>query len=385
MRTFRYVAVVLTAISIALMLAFPVQAKKPPKPPPEPPTSPGAACAESTSFFPAFVYGFGEEIRLSDADGDCSILVHTLINTEIRGIDASSIKYRLFEQEDGTWIGKVIWTEQRDYVVQSGWPPTEVRLLEFEVSGKEIRTPLPLEPRVVLVEPDVWSNFEVPDLSPDGERFIVGTTSLDNKTAYIFEYEIPDSGVLDPFDNELVIELDAEKFGLDRIYASRPTYGILSDGDRVYFGYGHPQRNLAYVEKDTEGCWKEEQQLVVTRPDGQGGPGDVGIWFDGREVVARLDEIDGFESIEILDVEACVAGSEGCVLADGIEAVQVGSFTTFTAGPLPALLYLYDVDARLVGYEIRECNLEQLPDCYRTVYPGIKDRSRTLHYVDSAD
>jgi len=382
------------AATVSLCLAGAVSsvamAKNPPKPPPEPPPDPGAACAESESFFPAFVYGFGDEIRLSNAAGDCSILVHRLIDAEIRGIDASSIKYRLFDQGGDSWFGKVIWSEQEDYDSETGWPPTEVRLLEFEVEDQAITTPLPLEPRVLLVEPEGWENFETPDLSPDGERFVVQArfSKDEGAAAYIFEYEIPESGPVNPKDHELVVALNANELELDSVYASRPTYGVVSNGDRVYFGYGHSPRNLAYVEKNSPENWNSEAEpvLVVTREDGQGGPGDVGLWFDGREVVARLDEVDGLESIEILDVDACVAGEVGCVLVDGIEAVQVGSFTTFTEGPLPALLYLYDVDARLVGYEIRECDLMQSPEtCSRTVIPGIKDRTRTLQFVDAAD
>lgn len=379
----RKVLAAIVSLCVACAMSSAAMAKKPPKPPPEPPPDPGAACAESDSFFPAFVYAFGSEIRLSNAAGDCSILVHELINTEIRGIDASSIKYRLFATEGGGWLGKVIWSEQQDYTVQNGWPPTEVRMLEFQVSDQVITTPLPLEPRVLLVEPEGWENFETPDLSPDGERFVVQVKYSDDAgSAYIFEYDIPGSGPIDPLSGELVVELNAEDLGLEIVYGSRPTYGIVSDGDRVYFGYGKPQRNLAFVEKAADERWSSDVQLVVTREDGQGGPGDVGIWSDGSEVVARLNEVDGLESIEILDVDACVTGEGACVLAQGIEAVQVGSFTTFTEGSLPALLYLYDVDARLVGYEIRECDLMQ--SC-RIVIPGIKDRTRTLHYVDAAD
>jgi len=382
------------AATVSLCLAGAVSsvamAKKPPKPPPEPPPDPGAVCAESASFFPAFVYAFGGEIRLSDAAGECSIPVNELEDAEFRGNDASSIRYRLFDEGNDLWRGRVIWTENPDYSLKTGWPPTEIRMLEFEVSDQVITTPLPLEPRVLLVEPEGWENFETPDLSPDGERFVVQARFSEDEgaAAYIFEYAIPETGPIDPGNHELVVALDADELGLDSVYASRPTYGVVSGGDRVYFGYGHSPRNLAYVEKNSPENWNSEAEpvLVVTREDGQGGPGDVGLWFDGREVVARLDEVDGLESIEILDVDACVAGEVGCVLVDGIEAVQVGSFTTITEGPLPALLYLYDVDARLVGYEIRECDLTQPPaSCGRTVIPGIKDRTRTLQFVDAAD
>ena len=94
------------------------------------------------------------------------------------------------------------------------------------------------------------------------------------------------------------------------------------------------------------------------------------------------------EKVQV-DVDACVDGTRPCVIVDGIEGWDEPSFTTFTEGQLPALLYLRREEARNIGYSIRECNLTaallSTDICYRTVVAGIKNPKRTLYGVDSAD
>jgi hypothetical protein len=346
-------------------------------------------CAHSESFFPAFAYVFTGEIFLSNAEGDCSISIYK----EGEGIaDVSSdISYRLFHDQG---IGKIIWSRRSWDNSIAGFTPSKTYLLEFSVDDGVITDPFPLVPRLLLEEPWNFGNIYHPDLSPDGDSFIVAAYESGETEGYIWEFDIPGDGPVD-IDNkrEVAYLIPSEAGGLENATFHGPLYGLMNQPNRVYFGYDYPDRKYAYVELN-DGSRPTPVQ-VAERFEGHLDPGSIGLWDFGdgvKEVMSLSGSVHGNGAIEILDVDACVANPDGddCVILDSIQGSGTTSFATRSnSGPLPILLYMYDVDARNVGYSIRECVLndeyQSSGSCYRTVIDGIKDPTRTLYGVDSAD
>lgn len=362
-----------------------------PEPDPDP-GNPGAACADSESFFPAFAYVFTGEILLSNSAGDCSFPIYNADGT-MMGVP-TSFSYRLYDTEiEDVDEGKIVWT-QRDPADDT---VMNVLLAEFVIEAGVITTPIPIVPRVIFQEPVGYGSIMQPDLHPDGNKVIVSAFQVGEEEGWIWEFNIPDadSGPAQNFEilaHRNVSDDAEQRFG----DFMQPLYGMSLMPERVYFGLftgsSYPYKtDLLYIEKDTETSSWSEPVLIRQGLDGDLGPGSMAEWeYDQelgvREVMAYTNTIDGTDFIEILDVEECVNNTDRCVVVDGIEGWDGPQFTTFTEGPLPALLYLYDVDVHNVGYSIRECELTSLPDCpYRTVIDGIKNPKRTLFGVDSAD
>ena len=388
MNTFiKRLATVTVSFSL-ICLAADVAAKKPVKPPPDPePTDPGSLCADSGSFFPAFAYVFTGEIFLSNSAGDCSISIYKT-DTNLMGVP-TNISYRFFTgPEEDNDHGKIVWTE-RD---PGDTSIMKIQLMEFQVEAGAITTALPLSPRVILLEPDNVSSIGAADLSPDGNKVIVTAHETDQVRGYIWEFDIPESGVAEIGDIRELARLDVNEDPVENATFHNIRYGLSDQSERVYFSYGYPDRRISYIEKGTDG-WSEPV-LIAERPNGDLGPGAVGLWDFGsglKEVLTFSTTISGNGPIEILDVEACVEGVGDCVVLDYIDGWVGTSFTTFTEGQLPALLYLYVAEARTRHkvFSIRECGLDaalESPDaCNRTVIDGIKDAKRTIYGVDSAD
>ncbi|MEJ2385394.1 MAG: hypothetical protein P8Y54_13560, partial [Xanthomonadales bacterium] len=290
--------------------------------------------------------------------------------------------------------GKIMWSERSwDYSV-GGITPSKIYMLEFHVDAGAITDPFPLAPRVLLEEPVDFGNIYDPDLSPDGEKFIVSAYESGETEGYIWEFDIPDSGPVAIGAGREVAHLVTNDQGLEQATFYGPLYGLSDQRKRVYFGFDYPDRKFAFVEELPDGSWSAPV-LVAERAEGDISPGSIGLWDFGdglKEVMALSRSTGGNGAIEILDIDSCVdnPGADGCVVLDNIVGWRSASFTTITDdGPLPAMLYLFDVDARNVGYSIRECKLDiaYLSDneCYRTVIDGIKNPQRTLYGVDSAD
>ena len=382
---------VIIALSFLALFSPDVVAKKPSKPPDPDPVDIGSLCADSNSFFPAFAYVFTGELFLSNSDGDCSISIYQE-NEVISGIP-SSISYRFFgDTEDRDGYGKIVWSERHIDFKLGGFTRSKVLLLEFQVEAGAITTSFPLTPRLILQEPENFGNVFAPDLSPAGDEIIVSAYETGEGQGYIWEFDIPENGtVATEEDVRVLTTLTAnETQGLEYATFHSPLYGLIDQPQRVYFGYDYPDRKISYIEKGAGDVWSAPT-LIAERWDGDLGPGSVGLWDFGsglREVLAFSNIVNGIDMIEVLDVDACVQGSENCVV-EGIEGWESASFTTFTEGQLPALLYLFDVDARNVGYSIRECDLTSTLNssttCFRTVIDGIRNPKRTLYGVNSAD
>ncbi len=351
-------------ISIPLCLCLGLSASsalaKKPKPPPDPVID-GAACADSVSFFPAFVYSVDNELFLSNADGDCAIPVYKSPTDWIIGGNPDKLSYRWYGDADAG-IGKVVWEE--DYVGRKNRISDKFQLLSFTVVDGAIVDALPISPDLLL---DVGDGAPAglvasPELSPMGDRVVFTGVGLVGGLLYFFmdEMEIHCA----PLCRDRVFESWQDANG-DGFKPNSPHYSL--EKERIYFELiDHPIRRLVFIDKDINGAWSTEPTLIMDdHEDGRYGPGSVGYWdHDGdgyaQEVIAHEREfIDGYETIEILDVEACVAGSPDCVLTrDDEEIVIEGygpSFNSFSDGP-PDLLFLRE-DLPGEEWTIREYDL----------------------------
>jgi len=366
------------------LVASSAVAKKPVKPPPEPePGIGGAACVE-TELFPAFVYEITGELFLSNAEGDCSIPIYRTDGL----LMASNMSYRfLGDMVTGNGVGKIVLSE-RSLINRKTYAPPKIILVEFEVIDREITTTLPMTPRVLLEQPDDFS-VGFGDLSPTGDKIIVSASS-EHPTGYIWEFEIPQSGMVEPENWNVLFTLE------DDAGIMNPLYGLSDEQERIYFQYDWPDIKLVYIQKDPGSAdWSQNPVLIAEDDSLFPGSGAIGLWDYGsglREVLAA----GSWDTIKIFDIDTC-AGSippgsgDACIVVDGIEGwgPRGISFTTFTQGPLPALLSLYDLALPNMLLSIRECNLDTLmagsESCYRTVIEGFKDPKRDVYNLDSAD
>lgn len=338
----------LISISVFLCLllgASSVLAKKP-KPPPEPPID-GAACAESVSFFPAFVHALDNELFLSNAAGDCAIPVYKT-DWSIGGAP-SNLSYRWYGDEySGTGI--ITWSEQRyDRKGRTtGWLNSKIMLLHFTVDKRVIDQALPITPSLLLEAPDTLpvGNVFDPDLSPSGGRVLI--TGFENYEEYFFDEILINCTPPEPCRNR-IFEGWLNEYG-DYFNIKGARYSL--DEQRIYFELvNYPNRRLVFIEKNGNGEWSSAPTLILDHDDGGLGYGSVGYWDhddDGyaEEVFAHPRDYLGYRSIEILDVEACVAGSPDCVVSRGGEEIVIEgygpSFSSFSDGP-PDLLFLYEL------------------------------------------
>ncbi|MGB5291830.1 MAG: hypothetical protein WBN41_10325 [Lysobacterales bacterium] len=376
-----------TVLFCMIFVAANVAAKKPVKPPPDPdPVDTGSLCVDSGSLFPAFAYVFTGELFLSNSEGDCSISIYK--SDEV----SAHISYRFFgDLAMGDGYGKIVWSSRYFDFKLGGFTRSKTFLLEFQAEAGAITTTLPLAPRLLLEEPESFGNVFHPDLNLTGDKVIISAYELGEVRGYIWEFDIPESGPVAMEDVRVLTTLEVdEDQGLDHATFHGPLYGLSDQRERIYFGYDYPDRKFSYIEKVTDNLWSEPT-LITERWDGALDLGSVGLWDFGngsKEVLARSYTEDDIDFIEILDVEACTSNEGDCVIINGIEGWDRSSFTTFTEGQLPALLYLFDVETQNVGYSIRECDLSILQSggtCYRTVISGIKNSKRSLYGVDSAD
>ena len=244
-----------------------------------------------------------------------------------------------------------------------------------------------MTPRVVLEEPDWGEGYggdvKSPDLSPLGDRIIVLASTPDRVTSYIWEFEIPESDPVETWSWDVLFTIE----GID--WLRRPLYGLSDEQERIYFDTDY---KMFYIQKDPDThVWSPNPVLIAE--DAQQ-PDAIGLWDYGsglREVLAYSSR----DIITILDVDACtglVTPGSGfrCIVVDGIEGWRASTFTTSTKGPLPALLYLYQVNKPYWGNSIRECNLvkallEGGESCHRTVLEAVRSKTRIVVGLDSAD
>jgi len=390
----------LISLSVFLCLTFAASsavAKKPAPPPPPPdPVSDGAVCADSGSFFPAFMYveiRNDDEIYLSNAAGDCSISVYKA-DWNISGIP-THLSYR-FYGDSFSGHGVIVWSEQErddDYVPL----PSKIQMLRFTITDGAIEESLPISPTLLLQQIPRVGSMYAPDLSPEGDRVIFAGNENDDLNYYIDEMRVDCA----PDCRTRLFETRPDANG-DNVSIHQPLYGL--DGQRIYFELGYPNRKLVFIEKDKTGVWPaldyassadgtttSESVLILAHEDGSLGVGGIGYWDyddDGfaEEVIAHPRSFLDYHTIEILDVEACVANEGGCNVAMYGEDIMIEgrspSFTTFTDDP-PDLLYTY-LASKTSGVALRALDLDNLSE--RTLINAIKGaNSPFIGGVDSAD
>ena len=378
-------------VCLCLVLSASSALAKKPTPPPDP-IDDGAACVDSGSDFPAFIYveiRDDDEIYLSNAAGDCSISVYKA-EWNISGVP-THLSYRYYG-DFSSGHGTIVWSEQQrddDYVPL----PSKIQMLNFTISGGAVVESLPIVPTLLIQQGTLYA----PDLSPEGERVLFTGNENDGLNYFIDEMIIDCA----PDCRTRIFETRPDLNG-DHISIHQPLYGL--DGQRIYFEYGYPDRKLAFIAKDEDGYWPaldygsstsgtttSDPVLILAHEEGSLGVGGIGYWDydnDGfaEEVIAHPRYFTDYHAIEILDVEACVANEAACTVSRyGEDIVIEGrspSFTTFTDNP-PALLYTYQT-SKTSGVALRELNLQDFTG--RTLIEAITGRrSPFLGGVDSAD
>jgi len=333
-------------VCLCLVLGASSALAKKPKPPPDPVID-GAACADSVSFFPAFVYTVDNELFLSNADGDCAIPIYKT-DWSIGGAP-SNLSYRWYgDVYSGNGI--ITWSEQRldRYRYTYQWLNSKIMLLHFTVNERIIDQTLPITPSILLEAPDTIpvGNVFDPDLSPSGDRVLIA--GFENYEDYFIDEILIDCAPPEQCRNRIFGGW-VNEYG-DYYNTNGPHYS--PDEKRIYFELvNYPNRRLVFIEKDENGEWSADPTLILDHDDGGLGYGSVGYWDhdnDGyaEEVFAHPRDFLGYRSIEILDVEACVAGASDCVVGKNGEDIIIEgygpSFTSFSDGP-PDLLFLHEL------------------------------------------
>ena len=321
------------------------------------------SCTDSPSEFPAFAYIelkrsggpiLGFDMYLSNADGDCSVLLHS-IQAEESEID---LNYRQIGD-----LGIVAWRQWGDEFAsgqkgrQSGDAKYHdvIRVIRFEISGKELTTALPLTPDTVANSGNRWLGFDSIDLSADGSKIVI----------YHFD-------ALSRADEDVVVqtirEMDISNCSSDCsqavIYASTDfenfhnvSYGLTEN--RIYFsggihGAGDPRVGQGYIAflDYQDGAWLGPRELTFE------GNGYYGGDFSGsgtfRDIdVAAVDLGSGSPSeavaytflnvetnkldVHVIDAATCsVFGTGDCLSAgesDFVSSIADGRFPSFSNGP----------------------------------------------------
>ena len=154
---------------------------KPPKDDPPPPID-GAACAQSASVFPAFAYTVqisgrkgisGYELYLSNADGDCSVKIHT------NGYEGNDLEFSYSQNGND---GVLVW--RQDNNENAGRKDVDaqydrIKIIRFQISAKEVTSSLPLTSNTVAITTADHNSFRYIDLSEDGNKIAVSVGNND--------------------------------------------------------------------------------------------------------------------------------------------------------------------------------------------------------------
>ena len=188
------------------------------------------SCSDYTSDFPAFAYTVtkrtrkgvsGTDVYLSNADGDCSILVHTTNYTF-----NIWLKYKQIGNS-----GIIAWSQAKDENAGRRDPDIDrIKMLRFNLYGKEIISALPLSSTDVYVNTFPGNtSFNGVSISPDGTKII-----------YAAE-EVLGSDFINSL-NELNINGCSSNCANNRIFTSIDSFVDFISynfaGDRVYFIHG---------------------------------------------------------------------------------------------------------------------------------------------------
>jgi hypothetical protein len=357
-----FLMIILVAIGSGPVVAADVCDKKPelPKcsdpsdPPPDPdPVDPGALCANSGSYFPAFVYEVEDQLFLSDAAGGCAIAIYEAARQIPWG---KSFRYFPEDDDPTSGYGRLAWVERDDLSA-----PTQLYTAEFHVDNGAIVETLPLTP-TPLTAPE--SHIANPALSANASQVYATGCEDTTEKCFIDVFDL-ETGVRSP-----VFETTPDEVSSVLISGMEPG---LAD-QRLYFrvwaqhapdGSFDYTQSLVYIERGDDGNWpgiaydasdarlSSEPTVIMVDDYRHGGALSVGFWDhngDGElnAVLSQSSYIVDFWEVEILDVENCVDGDGPCFVLGSRSASGHAyegdrpSLTSFSENPPSLLAIRYD-------------------------------------------
>jgi len=305
------------------------------KPPVEPPPPVEVSCANYDSAFPFFAYQklktgrkgavSGTEIYLSNADGDCSILVYSSGSIDNR----SDLSYR----QNGN-DGVIVWKQHTDETASrkdANRYQDIIKVVRFQTSNKEVTSSLPLSANTVAKSGDDTNGFRFIDLSHDGNTVLISygdnTTTGGNGTINsIREMDISSCSSNCSLSAPLYSHTESGIHGL----------GYSPSGNRIYFASKYlnasahalaGQTYVAFIEKQN-GAWSVPR--FVTSESNGAYSGDVSYFFQPDVAIADLGNgltevlaievyraADQSHEVQVIDVGICsAAGSGDCVSSE---------------------------------------------------------------------
>lgn len=323
------------------------------------------SCAEKTSEFPAFAYvetinsrkGSNSDIYLSNADGDCAILVHST-DTE-----ANNLSYALNGNE-----AVIAWVENIDNSYRTRDPryrQDTIKVLRVQTSNKAISSTGSVDS--VLISGDESLIYSDMDMSEDG-NFIVfsydyisvsGSMSQDIREVEISSCPTDCSdSLLYSATSEEVITSVTYNSSANRIYF---TGSMSPNSSGPYAGF-----NLISFIEDQGGIFSSAVVLAAENSGDYGNDfsargvlnsADAGSAYLGSDLVEavayRFHNVStGKDEVHIIDAGICSVTSPGDCLANGKSSIEV----MIEDGDLPSLssdslLFSSSVDDSLYRYD----------------------------------
>lgn len=343
------------------------------------------SCAEKPSEFPAFAYTrnapeggnqSGFYVYLSNADGDCSVLLYS---TTAYHRPESDLSYRQIGD-----AGIIAWRQSEDE--QAGQTngrskksndPRDVdviRVVRFHVAGKEVVSELPLQPDTVANSGGEFVFFLSMDLSSDGTRI-----------ALVRQDRINDAPPYRTFDTIREVDISSCSANCSQvlIHSHREIETFLNvaynvPGNRIYFSggvlgdSGDPLAGQAFISflENQEGEWTGPRDLTV---EGNGYYGtdfsafaafrvhdvnavDLGWGLLAEAVAYTFNNVEtGLFDVHVIDAGSCtVFGVDDC-LGSGESSFEASiadaKYPSFNNG-LSSSTLLFSADTTSEIYEL---------------------------------
>lgn len=309
---------------------------KPPKDDP-PPLTDGTACTQSTSAFPAFAYTVqqsgrkgisGYDFYLSNANGDCSVKIHT------SGYTGNDLEFSYSQNGND---GVLVW--RQDSNENAGRKDVDaqydrIKIIRFQISAQEVTSPLPLSSSTVAAVTAGHNSFRFIDLSEDGNKIAVsvGNNDAGGETLNsISEIDVSGCSSNCIVSDSLVTTTEHITIGL--------SYN--ADQSRIYYTGKYRNNSLdplvgqyyvAFIENQGS-SWSSPRFITLSSNGFQGDPSyfrqpDVAIADLGNgptEVLAfhftQYNDSSGAPFAQVIDVGSCSAIGTGDCLSSGDSSI----------------------------------------------------------------
>lgn len=245
---------------------FKVKGKGGGKPPPDPEPPVETSCYDYESAFPSFAYAVqtsgrkgntGYDIFLSNADGDCSILIHT---TGYKGNN-----FELAYSQSGN-NGVITWKQSTNENAGRKDPSVnwdQIKVLRFTASNKEMTTSLPLALGAVANSGADGITYKAIDLSSDGNTIVVSYADASDNSVRLIDISNCSSNC----------SLGAPLYSHLRDFASSMRgLSFNAAANRIYFSSRYNSNNMnfvAFIEKS--GTTWSLPRMVTTDTNGSYG------------------------------------------------------------------------------------------------------------------